>query len=304
MAKPYALLDVFTNKALSGNPLAVVLEAQGLTDEQMQAIATEFNLSETVFVFPPDNPTHNASLRIFTLSEELPFAGHPTIGTAALLAENRFGAPHNDIDALILLEEKIGLIRCAGKLQNGIATYVEFDVPQLPTPAQKLGDKEIIAAALSLEPFEITFENHHPVSMSSGLPFAYIPVANIDAIQRVKPQVRYWKEAFGDIPHNNALIYCRETMHMDSAFHARMIYLNSGVPREDAATGSAAAAFAGVIAQFDAPLDGTHTYLIEQGYEISRPSQIYLEVDIENEKIHACRIGGQAVVLARGHLNI
>lgn len=304
MARPYALLDVFTDKALAGNPLAVVLDAQGLEDEQMQAIAAEFNLSETVFVFPPQNPAHNAALRIFTPSMELPFAGHPTVGTAVLLAENRFGAPHNDIDALILLEEKVGLVRCAVKLQNGIATYAEFDVPRPPKPAQTLGDKEIIAAALSLEPSEITFENHQPVAMESGVPFAYVPVANMEALNRIKPQQRYWNEAFGDVAHNNAFVYCRETIHVDSAFQARMVYLEGGIPREDAATGSAVAAFAGVITRFDVPLDGTHTYLVEQGYQMGRPSKIRLELDIENEDIHAYRIGGQALVLARGHLNL
>ncbi|SDR36211.1 PhzF family phenazine biosynthesis protein [Pseudovibrio sp. Tun.PSC04-5.I4] len=303
MARPYALLDVFTNKALAGNPLAVVLNAEGLSDAEMQAITGEFNLSETVFVFPPQNPAHNAAIRIFTPAMELPFAGHPTVGTAILLAENRFGAPHNDMDALVLLEEKIGLIRCAVAIQNGQATSAEFDVPKLPERGQKLGDKDVIAAALSLEPNEITFENHRPISMDSGIPFAFVPVADMDAMKRIQPVQKYWDEAFSAIPHNNAFAYCRQTIHMDSAFHARMVYFDGGIPREDAATGSAVAAFAGVIAEFDQPLDGTHTHKIEQGFEMGRPSFISLEMEIQGGAIRTHRIGGQSVILARGELN-
>ncbi|KZK83707.1 Trans-2,3-dihydro-3-hydroxyanthranilate isomerase [Pseudovibrio sp. W64] len=302
MARPYALLDVFTDKALAGNPLAVVLDAKGLSDAQMQQIACEFNLSETVFVLPPDNIAHNASIRIFTPSMELPFAGHPTVGTAVLMAENRFGAPDNDMDALVLLEEKVGLVRCAVALQKDKATSAEFDVPRLPKPAQKLGEKDVIAAALSLEPNEITFENHKPKAWEAGLPFAFVPVADMDAINRIQPVHKYWEEAFGTIAHNNAFAYCRQTIHVDSAFHARMVYLENGLPREDAATGSAVAAFAGSIAEFDQPLDGTHKYLIEQGFKMGRPSSISLEMEMRSGAIHAHRIGGQAVILARGEL--
>ncbi|GHB31688.1 isomerase [Pseudovibrio japonicus] len=302
MARPYALLDVFTDKALAGNPLAVVLDAKGLSDTQMQQIAGEFNLSETVFVLPPENPAHNASVRIFTPSMELPFAGHPTVGTAVLLAENRFGAPDNDMDALVLLEEKVGLVRCAVAMQKGKATSAEFDVPRLPKPAQQLGEKDAIAAALSLEPNEITFENHKPKSWEAGLPFAFVPVANMEALNRIEPVPKYWEEAFGDIEHNNTFAYCRQTIHVNSAFHARMVYLENGLPREDAATGSAVAAFAGSIAEFDEPLDGIHTYCVEQGFKMGRPSFISLEIEIQSGKIHAHRIGGQAVILANGEL--
>ncbi|KZL21439.1 Trans-2,3-dihydro-3-hydroxyanthranilate isomerase [Pseudovibrio axinellae] len=304
MARSYALLDVFTDKALAGNPLAVVLDATGLSASLMQQIACEFNLSETVFVFPAQNPAHNAAVRIFTPSMELPFAGHPTIGTAVLLAENRFGAPDNDMDALILLEEKVGLLRCAVSLQSGKATAAEFDVPKLPKPAHKLGEKEVIAAALSLEPNEISFENHRPKAWDAGLPFAFVPVADMDAINRIQLVEKYWEEAFGSIEHNNTFAYCRQTHHANSAFHARMVYLENGLAREDPATGSAVAAFAGSIVEFDQPLDGTHKYVIEQGFKMGRPSFISLEIEMQSGKIHVHRIGGQAVILARGELLI
>lgn len=112
MGRRYFILDVFTNQALAGNPLAVVLDGEGLSDTRMQAIAREFNLSETVFVLPPESPTHSAKLRIFTPAKELPFAGHPTVGTAILLARERFGEIEEDQNAMVVLEEAIGKVRC------------------------------------------------------------------------------------------------------------------------------------------------------------------------------------------------
>ena len=112
----YFILDVFTSEAFAGNPLAVVMDAEGLSDMQMQAIAKEFNLSETVFVLPPTNPSHNASLRIFTPTFEMPFAGHPTVGTAVLLGLERFPDVKDEMDCMMMLEEKIGLVRSRVKV--------------------------------------------------------------------------------------------------------------------------------------------------------------------------------------------
>ncbi|MBO6930651.1 MAG: PhzF family phenazine biosynthesis protein, partial [Roseibium sp.] len=132
MSRHYAILDVFTNKSLAGNPLAVVLDSEGLSDEQMQKIAGEFNLSETVFVFPPENPGQSASMRIFTPKVELPFAGHPTVGTAILTAMERFGDVSGEQDSVVVLKQKIGAVRCAVILRENAAAFAEFDVPKLP----------------------------------------------------------------------------------------------------------------------------------------------------------------------------
>lgn len=301
MARRYAVLDVFTNQPLAGNPLAVVLDGDGLSDQRMQAIAREFNLSETVFVLPADNPAHSARLRIFTPARELPFAGHPTIGTAILLAKERFGETDADQNAMVVLEETIGNIRCGVVLKNGAAGFAEFDVPRLARAAPPLGDREIIAAALGLEPNEVGFENHRPSSFEAGLPFAFVPVANLDALRRARPMLTHWDEAFGRHDHNDAYVYCRQTTANDSTFSARMFAPDMGIA-EDPATGSAAAAFAGVVQHFDRLPDGTHFLRIEQGFDMGRPSLIDLEIDIAATNLKAVRIGGQAVVIARGEI--
>ena len=144
MGRRYAILDVFTNTALAGNPLAVVLDSEGLSDEQMQKIAGEFNLSETVFVFPPENPGHSANIRIFTPKVELPFAGHPTVGTAILLATERFGDVAGEQDAVVVLKQEIGTVRCAVILRQNAAAFSAATAPapsrhQSPTLASRRG---------------------------------------------------------------------------------------------------------------------------------------------------------------------
>ncbi len=144
-ARRYQVFDVFTDTPLAGNPLAVVLDAEGLDIEAMQKIAREFNLSETVFVTPAENPAHTARARIFTPAVELPFAGHPTVGTAICLARQRFGRS-GEQDAVIVLEEGVGPVRCGVKLSEGSA-FAEFDCPRLPTRAGQAAEKADIAAS-------------------------------------------------------------------------------------------------------------------------------------------------------------
>lgn len=304
MSRRYAVLDVFTNQKLSGNPLAVVLDGDGLDDGEMQRIAAEFNLSETVFVKKPDNPTHSARIRIFTPGRELPFAGHPTVGTAILLAEERFGEIERDQDAVIVLEETIGTVRCGVKLKPNAAGFAEFDCPKMATPhGISLGDKSEVAAALNLNASDIGFENHRPTAFEAGVPYAFVPVRNMAALQRAKPDLRNWTAAFGNGDHNSAYVYCRETQMHDAGFHARMFAPTMGIV-EDPATGSAVAAFAGVVHTHDDLPDGTHFIRIEQGFEMNRPSLIDLEIDIQKGALKATRIGGQAILVARGELFI
>jgi len=303
MARPYTILDVFTDTALSGNPLAVVMEAEGLSGEEMQRIAGEFNLSETVFVLPPENPAHTARVRIFTPGAELPFAGHPTVGTAVILAANRFGSVEAEQDAVEVLEEGVGPVRCGVKLFPGGKGFAEFDVPKTPEPGEPAQDKELIAAALGLSPLEIGFENHVPANYSSGVPFTFVPVRDLSVIGRAQVVPEAWNDGFGDHDHNNAFVYCRQTERTASSFHARMFAPRMGVP-EDPATGAAAAAFAGVVNHFDEPPSGRHRYRIEQGFEMGRPSIIGLEIETEGGALRVARISGEAVVFARGELMV
>lgn len=298
----YVLLDVFTDRAFAGNPLAVVLDADGLDTAAMQTITREFNLSETVFVRPAERPAHSAALRIFTPGREMPFAGHPTVGTAALLAEERFGTPDRGIDAMVVLEETVGPIRAAVRLDPTLPTYAEFDAPRLPVRLDReIPGKGAIADALGLEATEIGFENHVAAVFDAGVPFVFVPIADLDAIGRARLQPSLWQAAFGEDEAFSVYVYCRETVRHDSAFHARMFDFGFGIG-EDPATGAAAAAFAGVVATFDAPTEGTHRMAIEQGFEMGRPSLIDLTVEMKEGQLAAMRIGGSVVRVGEGHL--
>lgn len=301
MSRTYHVLDVFTDRAFAGNPLAVVTDAEGLDGEQMQIIAREFNLSETVFVLPPDNVTHSARVRIFTPSRELPFAGHPTIGTAVLLAALKFGSVDREEDAIIVLEEEIGPVRIGVRLRPDEVAFAEFDVVKLPEETGSAAPTDRLAAALGLAPNEIGFENHRPVKYTAGVPFTFVPVRNLEVIGRAGVVSEYWEDGFGGDDHPAAYVYCRETIRTRSAFHARM-YAPTLVSTEDPATGAAAAALAGVIQRFDDPPDGCHTYNLEQGYEMGRPSDISVELDIQGGRLKGVRIGGFALQVLTGEI--
>lgn len=301
MRLKFHTLDVFTDKRFGGNPLAVVLDADGLDDLAMQTIAREFNLSETVFVLKPANPMHSARVRIFTPASELPFAGHPTVGTAALLAQLRAPDLGTDRDAIIVLEETIGLVRVGVRLRSGQPAFAEFDAPRLPEDVGSVPGHEDIAAAISLMPNEIGLENHRPTRFSAGVPFVFVPVRSLNAIARTRPVTSRWERAFANL--GAVFVYCRETVHGSAHFHARMFAPNLGVV-EDPATGSAVAAFAGVVQRFDDPPAGEHRYVIEQGFEMKRPSLINLSIELEAGKLDTVRIGGQAVRVADGEIEI
>ncbi|MGE3626114.1 MAG: PhzF family phenazine biosynthesis protein [Hyphomicrobiales bacterium] len=302
MQRRYHVLDVFTGTVLEGNPLAVVLDTEGLDTARMQAIAAEFNLSETVFVMPPENPAHTARIRIFTPANELPFAGHPTVGTAVLLAMQRNNGGSGAEDAIVVLEENVGPVRCGVRLKPGRAPFAEFDAPRLPEAAGEPAPVDRLAAALCLAPNEIGFENHKPTRFTAGAPYTFVPVRNLSVMARADVARQYWQEAFGQDAHAAAYLYCRETASSSAAFHARM-FAPLVIAREDPATGSAVAAFAGVAARFDTPPDGLNTWLIEQGFEMGRPSLITLEADTKGGKLKAIRIGGHAVPVMSGNLD-
>ncbi|MCG8669897.1 MAG: PhzF family phenazine biosynthesis protein, partial [Pseudomonadales bacterium] len=206
MQRRYKIFDVFTARPLAGNALAVVLDADGLDGAAMQAIAREFNLSETVFVGPADNPAHSAKVRIFTPAIELPFAGHPTVGTAICLARDRFGGP-GEHDAVVVLEEEVGPVRCGVRLNDG-SGFAEFDSPKLPERTGEGASKTAAAAALGLEPTEIGFENHVPSVWSAGVTFHFVPVRNMGMLAKAGAARANWDGAFGQ---GSVFVYTRET---------------------------------------------------------------------------------------------
>ncbi|MFD1743918.1 PhzF family phenazine biosynthesis protein [Rhizobium helianthi] len=302
MVLRYVVYDVFTDTRLQGNPLAVIFGGDHLSDDQMQAVAQEFNLSETVFVVPAQNPTHAAKLRIFTPAYELPFAGHPTVGTAIALTEMNRGEGQ-DVDTVFVLEENVGPVRCAVRLSAGHASFAEFDLPRNPVQIELKLDRQGLADALGVKLSDLGFENHVPSVWSAGVPYLMLPLHNLAAVQGVEFDPMLWERVapFVEGRLASAYIYCRGGVNHNARFHARMFSSGMGIG-EDPATGSAVAALAGALHQFDAIPDGNHPILIEQGQEMGRPSYIHLHVDVKDGAISRARIGGQAVKVAAGEL--
>lgn len=292
MRRRFITLDVFTDRRFAGNPLAVVRDAEGLETVAMQAVAREFNLSETVFLLPPSDPAHRASLRIFTPASELPFAGHPTVGTAVLLGLDGGPGEHQ-----FTVEEKVGLVPCvvSAKTTQGNATFV---LPQLPVEAGTAPAVERLAPALGLTPSDLQLPGFSPVIYSAGFPIAFVPVSGLAAIGRSRPDVAGLVAAFGEDGPRAVFVFCRETVGKGSSFHARMFAPALGIS-EDPATGAAVAAFAGVLTRFE-PVDGERVLVVEQGYEMGRPSRITLTLSIRNGRLEHASIGGDAVVVSEG----
>jgi trans-2,3-dihydro-3-hydroxyanthranilate isomerase len=299
MSRRFVTLDVFTTRPHAGNPLAVVLDSDGLDTEAMQTIAREFNLSETVFVAPPANPAHRAAIRIFTPGRELPFAGHPTVGTAVLLAL-RDAAEGRAADRLVL-EEKVGSVPCVIALGNARSARATFTLPKLPEQiAQPIADATL-AEALGLDAADLGFEAHRPSLFSAGVPFTFVPVASRAAVARSWPAGSDFDRIMAAAPHGNAVVYCREPEEAGHHYHVRMFWPEAGMV-EDPATGGAAAAFAGAVMAFDRPGDGTHRLVIEQGYEMGRPSQIELTLTVAGGVLVSATIGGSALLMSEGVL--
>ena len=301
MSRRFYTLDVFSGELLTGNPLAVVLDALGLDDCRMQAIAKEFNLSETVFVTPPVQAGHRAALRIFTPGRELPFAGHPTVGTAVLLGLLDRAGERGML--AFDLEEKAGLVPCTVEVLGAERGRATFTAPRLPQRIGALPDKAALARGLGLAPDDIGFGLHEPGVYSSGVPFGYVPLRSRDAVTRARPQGEAFATAFAAVAEGNpsAYVYCVEPLDRAHAYHARMFAPSFGIT-EDPATGAAAAAFAGVVMAFDKPTDGARSFVIEQGDAMGRPSRITLSLDVEAGKLRQVRIGGEAVVVSDGRL--
>jgi trans-2,3-dihydro-3-hydroxyanthranilate isomerase len=296
MRRKFFTLDVFTRRRYTGNPLAVVLDPDGLDGAAMQAVAREFNLSETVFVLPPAEKAHRAKLRIFTPMTELAFAGHPTVGAAVLL--NRIDAAAGKRE--IVLEEGVGPVRCTVEAVDAETGRARFDLARLPAESGPVAPTAAIAAALGLGEEDIGFDGFKPARWSAGNEFTFVPLSGLDAMRRCRANTASWSAAFsGKDGRMSAFMFCRETVEPGHAFHARMFAPLGGI-LEDPATGSAVAAFAGVLAHVTRPADGAHEFVVEQGYEMGRPSLIHLSMTVQGGQLTAAAIAGEAVVVSEG----
>lgn len=296
MALGFFTLDVFTTTAFTGNPLAVVMDAERLETAAMQAIAREFNLSETVFVLPPEDPANTAKLRIFTPDRELTFAGHPTVGSAILLAE-LFG-----IKDEVRLEEGVGLVPVAIE-QREAGLFARLSAAVMPEPWTNVPSDKKIAEALGLKPQQIGFGVHRPSVFDPGNhPMLYIPLKDRAALAEATISHYHWP-ALGAAGAFLAYLYCEGQEGSGVDFHARAYSPSTGIG-EDPATGSAAAGFPGPLFNFDGPWDGTRSWIIAQGEDMGRASLIELEADARGKELSGIRVGGHAVRISQGTLAV
>lgn len=292
----YATCDVFTHRLFGGNPLAVVLQADGIADAEMQSIAREFNFSETTFVLPPAEPRHAARVRIFTPGAELPFAGHPTVGTAFVLAKLGLVAPRAEA---IVLEEGVGPVPVRiARDGSGIAGCT-FSVPKLPEQGPAAPPSSELAAMLGLSPSEVA---DGAECWSCGVPFLVVPLASVEALARCRLDSARCDRLLEGYPTRK--VYPAAPAG-ESAWRVRMFAPSVGVA-EDPATGSAAAAFAGWLNARSAAAPPTLTFELRQGQEIGRPSRLALEIDRagSGNRIAAVRVGGEAVMFSEGTLTL
>jgi trans-2,3-dihydro-3-hydroxyanthranilate isomerase len=295
-------LDVFTNRKFGGNPLAVVLDAEPLNTGQMQTITREFNLSETVFVMAPDDPTNTAKVRIFFPGGEMPFAGHPTLGTAILLAELK-QKPGCSFETTIRLEEKAGLVPVRvsriGGLSNGI-----FTAPVIPFEAKgALPSLELAARAVGLAQPDIGFDTHKIGLYEGGPRFLYLPVASRSALERTRATEPYWSEMIKAAGVDCAYLYTQGGDKPETNYRSRMYAPTAGII-EDPATGSATAILAAQLLKAEKLKDGKHKFVLEQGYEMGRPSDLVLELNVDQGKLKSVQVGGSAVQMMKGILSL
>jgi trans-2,3-dihydro-3-hydroxyanthranilate isomerase len=294
--------DVFTDRPFGGNQLAVFPHAGDLTPQQMQQIAREFNLSETVFVLPPQTPTGTRQLKIFTPYAELPFAGHPTVGTAYVLGTIGEIAIDRDVTQIIF-EEGVGAVPVKIFAKDGKPIYTELTAAKLPEFYSETPSLNDLAAMLSLDLADLRDGEYAPQGVSCGMPFLFVPLASRAALQKAKLDRQLWEKLLSHSLLNNVYIFCDEPELADSDLRSRMFAPALGIS-EDPATGAAATALAGYLGVRDATMEGTLTWVVEQGFEIDRPSLLRMEADKRQGEIEEIRVGGASVMMSEGWLNL
>lgn len=300
MQLKFITVDVFTDQRFGGNPLAVVLNGRELTTEQMQSVAAEFNLAETAFVLPPKQPSHTAEVRIFTPRAELPFAGHPNIGTAFVLA--MLGSTYGGVvsDPLIF-EEKAGLVKLGLIRDKGSVVGARLAAPQ---PLMR-GDNialDVVATACSIGVGDIETANHPPCIVSCGTPFVVAELKMRSSLAAALPRSEKFSEHLRPDRATGILLYSLDT-EGDVDIQSRMFAPLYGIP-EDPATGSGNAALAGFLASLRFEPDLTLQLRIAQGVDMGRPSLLEATAEKRNGQIIGMWIGGRCVVMMRGSLEL
>ncbi|KAA1007741.1 PhzF family phenazine biosynthesis protein [Paraburkholderia panacisoli] len=300
MNRRYVTADVFTDTKFSGNPVAIVLDAQGLSSAQMQAIASEFGYSETTFVLPPRNPAHTAWVRIFTPSREIPFAGHPNIGTAFVLAE-KAAMRQQPLPDLLVFEEIAGLVPVRQLKEGDTVVGAELVAPEPLTRLSQVSAGRV-AACLSLTADDVLVNTHAPQVASVGLPFLVVELASRDALRRCMPNLGAYK---GVLPIDGAVSIYAYTREVGPARSGTICDLDARMftPRmtEDPATGSATAATAALIAEVRGLSE--LSLCVAQGVDMGRPSILSVKVDTRDDRAEV-RVGGKCVSVMEGSFEL
>ncbi len=289
---PFVQLDVFSSQPFEGNPLAVFLDGSGLTDQQMQSLAKEMNLSETTFILPRDPATESergVRVRIFTVEEELPFAGHPTLGTAFQL-RGATGVGE------IVLDLNAGKVPVRFEQQSGHPAFGEMT--QVNPEFGPRHDRETVVRASGLRDGDL--DPSLPIqTVSTGLPFTVVPVRGLEILRNLQPDLRSSAEYLAQAGGRFFYFVCRETVDPAATLHARMMFYGG----EDPATGSAAGcAAAWMVANGVAP--PSKRVMIEQGVEMGRPSRIFVRADRKDDRVVNVRVGGNVVEMLRGEVRL
>lgn len=293
----YVTLDVFTQQLFGGNPLAVVFDAQGLTTAQMQAIASEFNYSETTFILPPHTSEHTAQVRIFTARMEVPFAGHPNIGSAVALAKD-FEARGISPPERFIFEQAAGLVPIRLLREGGAVTSAELTAPE-PLSVGSEVSVDNAAACVTISPEEIATSTHPPQVISVGLPFLVMELISRDGLRRAKPNAAVHERVLPKVGTDAVFAYVRgsEVGHL----HARMFAPLDAII-EDPATGSATGATIALLTQLRPEADADLTWRVEQGVDMGRPSLIVGRTEKRAGVLTAVCVAGHAVPVMHGVL--
>ncbi len=299
----FVTLDVFTSRAFGGNQLAVFPDASGIPEDVLIQITREFNFAEVTFCYPPMNPAHTKRVRIFTPAREIPFAGHPTVGTAIALIELGLAGTHAGDTAKLVLEEGVGPIPVTVKRAPGAATFAQFSTAKLAEVGPAVPGNDVLAEVLSMGANDILSAPMAAQNVSCGLPFLLVPLKSVDAVSRSRVRMDRWETALKSAWAPDIFLFAKDPSGGAAHFHARMYGPGVNVP-EDPATGSANACLAGYLAARAPQKDGTLRWTVDQGVEMGRPSRIEIEADKSAGAVTAIRVGGNAVMMTEGSFTI
>ncbi len=296
----YLTLDVFTDRPFGGNQLAVFPDATGLPEDLLLPITREFNFSEVTFVYPATDAQHTRRVRIFTPEKEMPFAGHPTIGTAAALALAE-GVLGGATSGTLALDLKIGTVPVDVRIEGDGLAWAELSAAKMPEVGPSVPTLNTMAEILSLDAKDLVGGALSPQAVSCGYPFLLVPLKSVEAVQRARVRVDLWEQTLKRSWAPEILVAAREPEQGEQHWRARMFAPGINVP-EDPATGSAIASFGGWLAMKESKADGEFAWTIRQGIEMGRPSLLQVRATKVAGAVTAVKVAGHAVLIGEGRL--